>query len=224
MIIGINTAFTGSRTQILKYCSLILLLGFSIVPAAQPPKRWYKESENTRLLTLLDSTNNELLKTVNTLTEAQYFFHLDSATWSANDIVEHLGLIDEGYVRECWFTLSQPPYPESYVDSTAGGDEKAVAYASQPEKGKARGTNLPRNRYCNKETGVRIFIETNNMVKEFYTVNAGKDLRRYFIFRTDGKGTRTVRDLHQLGLLLVAHRRRHVDQLRRIIADAGFLK
>jgi hypothetical protein len=120
------------------------------------------------MLHLLDSTHNELLKVVNKLKDSQFFYHIDTVTWSANDIVEHLGLIDEGYVRELWFSLGQPVFPETYADSTKGGDEKALAYATQPEKGKARGTNLPRNRYCNKETCVRIFTDANDLAKEFF--------------------------------------------------------
>ena len=176
------------------------------------------------MLELLDSTHNELVKAVSALSESQFFYHIDSATWSANDVVEHLGLIDEGYVRELWFTLAQPSFPESYADSTKGGDEKAMAYATQPEKGQARGTNLPRNRYCNKETCVRIFTEANDLAKQFFIVNASKDLRRCFVFRIDGKGVRTIRDAHQLGLLLVAHRIRHTDQIKRIMMDARFPK
>src|ERR1700754_282289 len=176
----------------MKYFTLILFLGFSIALVAQPTKRLYTGLENTRIITLLDSTHNELMKVVKALTDSQFFYHIDTATWSANDIVEHLGLIDEGYVRELWFSLSQPVFPASYVDSTKGGDEKALAYSNQPEKGKARGTNLPRNRYCNKETCVRIFSEANDLGKEFYTANATKDLRRYFIFRKDSRGVRTV--------------------------------
>jgi len=206
----------------MKYLILLFALTCSVTLAAQPAKRLYTQAENERLLTLLDSTHNELLKIVNMLTDSQFFYHIDADTWSANDIVEHLGLIDEGYVRELWFTLSQPAFPVSYVDSTKGGDEKALAYATQPEKGKARGTNLPRNRYCNKQTCVRIFSEANNLAKEFFTVNASRDLRRYYIFRMDSKGARTIRDGHQLGLLLAAHRIRHIDQLKRIIADPRF--
>jgi len=208
----------------MKYLTLIFFLCFSIALVAQPTKRLYTESENTRIIALLDSTNNELVKVVKSLTESQFFYRLDTATWSANDIVEHLGLIDEGYVRELWFTLSQPTLPESYADSTKGGDEKALAYATQPEKGKARGTNLPSNRYCNKETCIRIFTEANDLAKQFFTANASKDLRRYFVFRVDGKGVRAIRDDHQLGLLLVAHRMRHIDQLKRIIMDSRFPK
>ena len=174
------------------------------------------------MLRLLDSTHSELLRVVNSLTDSQFFYHIDTSIWSANDIVEHLGLIDEGYVRELWFTLAQPDFPASYVDSTKGGDEKALAYATQPEKGKARGTNLPRNRYCSKQTCVRIFTEANELAKEFFTSNASKDLRRYFVFRKDSKGVRTIRDAHQLGLILVAHRMRHTDQLKRIVADSRF--
>jgi len=208
----------------MKYLTFIFVLGFSVVVVAQPPKRLYTGLENARMMTLLDSTHDELLTVVKTMTDSQFFYHVDTTTWSANDIVEHLGLIDEGYVRELWFSLSQPPFPASYVDSTRGGDATALAYASQPEKGKARGTNLPRNRYCNKETCVRIFSEANELAKQFFTVNAAKDLRRYFIFRLDGKGVRTIKDDYQLGLLLVAHRIRHINQLKRIIADSRFQK
>lgn len=206
----------------MKYLTLILALGFSIILAAQPSKRLYTKSENERMLHLLDSTHNELLKVVTKLKDSPFFYRIDTVTWSANDIIEHLGLIDEGYVRELWFALGQPGFPESYVDSTKGGDEKALAYATQPEKGKARGTNLPRNRYCDKQTCVRIFTEANDLAKEFFTVNGSKDLRRYFIFRVDSKGVRTIRDTYQLGLLLVAHRIRHTDQLKRIMADSRF--
>jgi hypothetical protein len=189
---------------------------------AQPAKRLYTKAENENMLRLLDSSHNEMLRVVESLTDSQFFYHIDTSTWSANDIVEHLGLIDEGYVRELWFAIAQPVFPASYADSTKGGDEKALAYATQPEKGKARGTNLPRNRYCSKETCVRIFSDANELAKQFFTVNASKDLRRYFIFRMDSKGVRTFRDAHQLGLLLVAHRIRHTDQLKRIIADSKF--
>lgn len=209
---------------IMKYLTLIFMLSFSVALTAQPIKRLYTSAENARMMLLLDSTHNELLKVVKPLTGSQFFYRIDTNTWSANDIVEHLGLIDEGYVRELWFTLSQPAFPDNYLDSTKGGDEKALAYATQPEKGKARGTNLPRNRYCNMETCVRIFTEANDLAKQFFSANAARDLRRYFIFRADGKGARTTRDLHQLGLLLVAHRMRHIDQLKRIIADPGFPK
>ncbi|HEX2629884.1 MAG TPA: hypothetical protein VHM26_12750 [Chitinophagaceae bacterium] len=208
----------------IKYCTLVVLVCFSAALAAQPAKRLYTSVENTRMIALLDSTHNELVKVVSNMTASQFFYHIDTATWSANDIVEHLGLIDEGYTRELWFALSQPIFPAGYADSTLGGDEKALAYATQPEKGKARGTNLPRNRYCNKETCARIFTEANDLAKQFFTANASKDLRRYFIFRVDSKGVRTIRDTHQLGLLLVAHRMRHIDQLKKIIADPKFPK
>ncbi|HYF30262.1 MAG TPA: DinB family protein [Chitinophagaceae bacterium] len=206
----------------MKYLILFLFLSCSFMLGAQPAKRHYTDADNKKMLRLLDSTHNELLRVVNTLKESQFFYRIDTNTWSANDIVEHLGLIDEGYVRELWFSLAQPVFPASYADSTKGGDEKALAYATQPEKGKARGTNLPRNRYCSKDACVRIFSETNDLVKEFFTVNASKDLRRYFVFRMDGKGVRTIRDCHQLGLILVAHRIRHIEQLKRIIADTRF--
>jgi hypothetical protein len=208
----------------MKHLIVIFFLSCSFSLSAQPAKRLYTHSENEKMLRLLDSTHSELLRVVNGLADSQFFFHVDTVTWSANDIIEHLGLIDEGYVRELWFTLAQPKFPASYADSAMGGDEKALAYATQPEKGKARGTNLPRNRYCNKQTCLRIFTEANNLAKEFFTANASSDLRRHFVFRISNNGVRTIRDAHQLGLLLVAHRMRHTDQLKRILADSRFPK
>lgn len=228
-LLGVSGGFTRIsiykiNDEIMKYLIVIFIFGFSNTLHAQPATRLYTDTENARMIKLLDSTHGELLKIVKPLTESQFFYRLDTATWSVNDIVEHLGLIDEGYVRELWFTLSQPVFPANYVDSAKGGDEKALAYATQPEKGKARGTNLPRNRYCNKTTCVRIFTETNDLVQQFFSANANKDLRRYFIFRVDSKGVRTVKDVHQQGLLLVAHRMRHIEQIKRIIADDRFPK
>lgn len=208
----------------MKYLFLIFFISFSLAMKAQTTKRLYTSLDNTRMITLLDSTHDELIKIVLSLTSDQFSWHIDTATWSANEILEHLSLIDEGYTRELWFTLAQPTFPADYTDSVKGGDEKAWAYAYQPEKGKAKGTNIPRNRYCNKETCVRIFTEANVLAKEFFSVNADKDLRRYFIFRIDSQGIRSTRDIHQQGLLLIAHRIRHIAQLKRIIADARFPK
>src|SRR5687768_17292684 len=111
----------------MKYLLLIFFLSCSVTLAAQSAKRLYTNSENEQMLRLLDSTHNMMLKLVHSLTDSQFFYRIDTATWSANDIVEHLGLIDEGYVRELWFTLAQPGFPASFVDSTKGGDEKALA-------------------------------------------------------------------------------------------------
>lgn len=208
----------------MKQLLFIFLLSFVFLIPSQAQKHLYTKAENDRMLFLLDSTEKELIKITSSLTEAQFFYHVDTLTWSANDIVEHLGLIDEGYIRELWFSLAQPAFPASYTDSTKGGDEKAIAYATQPEKGTARGSNLPRNRYANKETCIRIFSEANVQAKEFFTVNAAKDLRRYFAFRIDSKGVRSTRDIYQVALFMVSHRIRHTNQLKSIIADPRFPK
>jgi hypothetical protein len=219
--IKINRA---DKINTMKILALLFFLSCSIRLSAQPAKRLYTQADNEKMLRLLDSTHSEVLRVVQSLTDSQFFYQIDTSIWSANDIVEHLGLIDEGYVRELWFAIAQPDFPVSYVDSTKGGDEKALAYATQPEKGKARGTNLPRSRYCSKQTCIRIFSEANDFAKQFFTANASKDLRRYFVFRKDSKEVRTIRDVHQLGLFLVAHRMRHTDQLKRLIADVKFAR
>ncbi len=101
----------------MKNILFIFLFGFSLALPAQPTKRLYTQSENEKMLKFLDSTQRELLGIVQSLSDTQFYFHIDKETWSANDIVEHIGLVDEGYLRELWFCLAQPAFPESYFQN-----------------------------------------------------------------------------------------------------------
>lgn len=204
------------------FFSFVVLLLISTISLAQ--KKIWTAQDKAYLLKQLTDTRNELLKTIAPLSEKQYFFKLDSASWSANEIVEHLSLIEEGYIREFWWALSQPTMPESYRDSTAGGDEKALAYATTPNKGEARGTNLPLQRYCTKDIGIKVFNFNRDQVIDFFNVNAGQDMRGYYVFRKNSKGVRDIRDLHQQALWLISHTTRHTNQLKRYLEDSRFVK
>ncbi len=201
----------------------LIIICLILLPAlGNAQTKLYTEQEHKKLLADLATSKQELLNAVKNLSETQFRFRPDSKTWSANDIVEHLGLVEEGYVRELWFSLAQPRYSDAYLDSTKGGDERAIAYATSETKGEARGTNLPRNRFCDKATCVRIFAETDDLVADFYVKNEKSDLRRIYIFRGKANGAHEVRDLHQFGLWLLAHRIRHTHQLKRVLADPAF--
>ncbi|MGA0560419.1 DinB family protein [Larkinella sp. VNQ87] len=203
--------------------AICLLFPIALVLAQKPGERW-SETDKKEIMTMLEQTRQELLNTVKPLTEKQFFYRLDDKSWSANDIVEHLGLIEEGYVREFWWALAQPTMPASYRDSTAGADQRIRDYATSPTKGEARGTNLPLHRYADKATCVRIFNTARDQSVEFFTKNAGVDMRGFYVFRKGGSGKREIRDLHQNALMMIAHTIRHTDQLKRTLADARFPK
>ena len=202
---------------------LICLQPASSIYAQTPLKQWTQE-EKTSTLRALDSTLETLRVLVDPLSEKQFFYRLDSNTWSVNDVIEHLGLIEEGYVREYWWAMAQPEMPASYQDSTKRGDEKAIAYATDTTKGHARGTNLPLNRYCNKETCWRVFTTNRSLSKDFFIRNSALNMRAYYVFRKDASGKRDIRDLHQQALWMISHCIRHSEQIRRIINDPRFPK
>jgi hypothetical protein len=207
------------RTAILY---LILSVTFSNSLKAQTPlKKWTIEERNSTMQSL-DSTLETLRNLISPLSEKQFFYRLDSNTWSVNDIIEHLGLIEEGYVREFWWATSQPEMPGSYQDSTKGGDEKAIAYATDPTKGHARGTNLPLKRYCDKQTCWRVFATTRSLSKDFFVRNSALNMRAYYVFRKDVTGKRDIRDLHQQALWMISHCIRHGEQIRQILNDSRF--
>lgn len=206
------------------YALLPGLLFWLRVATAQTPGSHWSEVDKQIVMTALETSRQELLAAVKPLTEKQFFFRPDAKTWSPNDIVEHLGLIEEGYIREFWWALAQPPMPASYRDSTAGGDQRANAYATAPQKSEARGTNLPHNRFCSKETCLNIFTIARDQSVEFFIKNGGLDMRGYYVFRKGGSGRRDIRDLHQQALWMIAHTVRHTNQLKQVVADPGFLK
>lgn len=203
---------------------LILSCHFNTTLQAQAPlKQWTTQEKNSTMRSL-DSTLEVLRALIAPLSETQFFYRPDSTTWSVNDIIEHLGQIEEGYVREFWWALSQPDMPASYQDSTKGGDEKAIAYATDPNKGHARGTNLPLNRYCSKQTGWNVFATARTLSKDFFVRNSGLNMRAYYVFRKDASGRRDIRDLHQQSLWMISHCIRHSEQIRKLINDARFPK
>ncbi|MET0463482.1 MAG: DinB family protein [Chitinophagaceae bacterium] len=203
---------------------LSLLLSMQWLPGVQaqsPMKQWTAE-EKAFIMQSLDATLDSIYALISPLSEQQFFYRPDSNTWSVNDVIEHLGLIEEGYVREFWWATSQPEMPASYQDSTRGGDEKALAYATDPAKGHARGTNLPLKRYCDKQTCWKVLVTARGLSKDFFVRNSGINLRAYYVFRKDASGKRDVRDLHQQALWMLSHCIRHSEQIRKIINDPRF--
>lgn len=207
-----------------RFLTLVLLTTFACGTSAQaqPANAVWSAEDRREVMTALEATRKDLLDLIKPLSERQFFHRVGATGWSANDIVEHLGLVEEGYVREFWWALSQPPMPASYREATAGNDQKMRDYATSPEKSPARGTNLPLNRYASKEVCVRIFNNARDLSVEFFTKNSQEDLRGYFIFRKNSAGKREVRDLHQQALLMIAHTIRHTNQLRQLLADPRF--
>lgn len=210
------------NTMLVKNLLCIFFLFFASAVKGQL-KTW-TAAEKQEIMFTLDSTRQSLLKLIQPLSEKQFYYHLDSTTWSVNDILEHIGLTEEGYVREFWWAIMQPPMPDSYQDSTNGGDIKAKAYATDPTKGQARGTNLPLNRYCDKATCVRVFATVRALSIDFFKQNATVNMRAYYVFRKSATGQRDIRDLHQQALWMLSHCIRHTDQIRRTISDPRFPK
>lgn len=203
-------------------CCLIVCICFASAVSGQT-KGW-TAVEKQEIMQSLDSTRQVLLALVAPLSEKQFYYHLDSNAWSVNDVLEHIGLTEEGYVREFWWAIAQPRMPSSYQDSTMGGDAKARDYATDPQKGQARGTNLPLQRYCDKNTCVRVFNTVRNLSIDFFTQNAAVNMRSFYVFRKGAGGKTEIRDLHQQALWMLSHCTRHTSQIRRIIADPHFPK
>jgi len=81
-----------------RFLTLLLLTAFACATSAQaqPANAVWSAEDRHEVMTALETTRKDLLDLVKPLSERQFFHRLDATGWSANDIVEHLGLIEEG--------------------------------------------------------------------------------------------------------------------------------
>ncbi len=194
---------------------VILLLSFITNAQQATTKNINNLPDKKKLLELLQSSLDEVFKLTNGLTEAQYVKVPKDSTWSASQIVEHLSQIEDGFLREYFVALNIPPL-SNQSNIFYATDSAMLAYETTPEKTKARGTNLPLNRYCSKADALRILklnrTETMNVI-----TNEPRDLTKIYSYRAKTNQVYEAKNMYQHFLLLIAHMKRHTHQLQKVV-------
>lgn len=196
---------------------VIAFFGLAITSYTQTTTKKTVESlpDKKLLLTLLQSSLDEITALVTNLTEEQFVQIPADSTWSAGQIVEHLSQIEDGFLREYFVAINIPP-ADSKAKIVYTTDSLMLAYESTPEKTKARGTNLPLNRYCHKADAIRILVSNRSETIRVIT-DEKRDMRKVFTYRAKANQTFEARDMYQHFLLLAAHMKRHTIQLKKVL-------
>ncbi len=188
----------------------------------QAKQQIWTSSDRQNLITGLKTSQFDILKEVEQLTDKQIHFKPDSSKWSIAEVIEHIGVYEE----LLYWDLSNNQYTDErpdLVDSVKGIDSAMTAYATDPNKGQAPFVVQPIGRFKKKEDLINFFNRyRNEVVKLIQDTKA--DFRLHFVFRPPDWGIWHVRDLHQYTLLWIAHTERHLNQIKKIKTSPNYPK
>lgn len=197
------------------HSTCIITVKYAAAQSASISVSQWTETDRRQLKQLLQSSLDTLVTLIEPLSEEQFFHKKNDSSWSVAQIIEHLSQIEDGYIREYFVAINTPPASQLVTIKTVT-DSAMMAYETTPENTKARGTNLPLNRYCTKKDAIRILQESRAETLRVIDTET-KDLRTLFTYRKKGADEYEAKDLHQHFLLLVAHMKRHTLQAKKAI-------
>jgi len=201
----------------MKYIAPIFLC-FLCTLAARSQKLW-TESDRKYLLENLARTRDSIITETKNLSEAQWNFKESPASWSINQVVEHLAIWELILDRETSQALLGGPHEEKLIRDAGKADSAVVALLMEAKPHITTdytkpftftvpmGTNQGKN-------NVAWFLKMRNEGIN-YVDSTTTDLRYYF---RPGKNN----DVHQIFIIIFAHTSRHLRQIRRIKANPRY--
>ncbi len=204
---------------------MLLVLSFCVSfsnAIAQSSSRLWTENDRKVLLLGLDTTQKNLIREVENLTDQQLHFKPDSSQWSIAEVIEHLGIYEELLYWDLLNNQFTPEMPE-LAAKVKGVDSIMIAYKNDPVKMKAPFVAQPLGRFQHKQELLQFFTRFRDAVISLVK-ETPSDFRLHFIFRSEDAGVWHIRDLQQYTLLWIAHTDRHTNQVKRVKASSKFPK
>lgn len=174
------------------------------------------KDERKKAIDHMKTTQSELLKSVKGLSEAQLNYMPEGGGWSVANCVEHIAISEGNIFGIVQMTLQNDPDP-SMRDKVSMSDDQLVGMiSSREQKVKTREEFEPTGKFGTYQGSLDEFKakRKSNMT---YVKSNSDDLRnRYFDFPF-GKV-----DSYQVILFMSGHTKRHTDQIKEVMAEAGF--
>ena len=175
-------------------------------------------AERSYLLEQLESSRNEMLASIEGLTEAQWKFKPAPAVWSIEECAEHI-ILAEGYIFAGSQQMLKTPAVPRPANSTAEADRKIVAtIKDRSQKATAPEPITPKGAFATPADAAREFSARRQKTID-YVKDTQDELRAHA-----GKGPVGEMDSYQLLLLLAAHSSRHTAQILEVKSNPGYPK
>jgi uncharacterized damage-inducible protein DinB len=155
---------------------------------------------NAYVISQLESTRDNLINLLNSINDRQFIKTNNKNEWNVIQIVEHLCLIEEAYMREFLLCLHFP-------DNTTAMDLKLEKYEF-PKKMKAKEAYEPIGRFSTKEIAIEVFSKDRQLFID-QVKNCDTDLKTKFTYRNQ----KVFQSLHDMIITNCEHTTRHTKQI-----------
>ncbi|HVY91576.1 MAG TPA: DinB family protein [Bryobacteraceae bacterium] len=160
----------------------------------------------------------------NRLSSAQLAWQpMGGARWSVLEILDHLAVFNEGFLRELGIAAANAPSGGRAGEFRSGGmvSEKFVSFSEPPPKAKVKATaKLAPRPTLNPEKILPEFLSSMDHIANFVRSSSGKDLNAV---RFKNPFIPLLRFTAATGLLILgSHTRRHMYQAEQVLKEADF--
>ncbi len=195
---------------------LLSILSIALITNLAIAQTTLTDEERGKAMDHLKKTNAELLKTVKGLSEEQLNYKMSEDSWSIANCVEHIAISETNIFGIVQMTLQNDPDPSLRSEVKMSDDQILGLIESRTQKVKTREEFEPTGKFGDYKGSLAEF-KTKRKENMKYVKSSEDDLRnRYFDFPF-GKV-----DAYQVVLFMSGHTKRHTDQIKEVMASAGF--
>ena len=197
---------------------LACLAGFSMMAPVQAQNTLTK-AERTKAIAHLKKTQKELKSTIKGLSEAQLNYKPTEEAWSVAECMEHLAISEGNIMGLVQNTLKEEADPSKKSERKFQEDKALVKMISDRSfKVKTQKPFEPTGKFGSYGGSVKEFkVKRKSNMK--FVKKTQEDLRSHFFEFPFG-----LADSYQIVLFMSGHTTRHTDQIKEVMADAGFPK
>jgi len=196
-------------------CTAIILSAFSILPSRTSTRI----DEREFLVTQFQQTRDQLLKSLEGLTDAQLKFKLAQDRWSINECLEHIILAEKGMYDMEQKLVKEAPNPEKRKEIKATDEDIIKMMNDRTHKAKAPEFAIPKGTYATTAEAIQAFTDQRNQIIEAVKVTTD-DLRNHVMVNPNMPPV----DAYQFLLMMANHSARHTQQIEEIKTDPAYPK
>lgn len=176
------------------------------------------KAERKFAIKLLRETKEDLLKETNGLSPVQLNFKPDAETWSVSECVEHIAISENIFNASFRKALEVPASPEGRKQVKLTDEAVVKMITNRSYRVKTSEPFVPSGKFGSFEETLNEFTaRRNNHIR--YIQKTADDLRNHYSDFPFGKI-----DAYQTILFMAGHSRRHIEQIKELMAHPDFPK
>ncbi|WP_461139898.1 DinB family protein [Spirosoma pomorum] len=175
------------------------------------------DAERTYALDLLRESRQRLHQLLTDVSPVQATFKPGPDRWSIAECVEHITLVETGFMKVLQTSLNEPADSTRRSEIRVSDVDVLKAVRSRAIPITAPSFAVPTGRFASVEVALEAFDNQRENAIHFLQTESGDLRAHYFLHRQLG-----TMDLYQTVLLMAAHVFRHCKQIDEVKTSEGF--